>query len=357
MVSNDLTASSLKADTLFVAAGNAFSQRHLEAALAACDTAESFGYNRSECAGLRWQCRMMLGDFAGAWQESDRIAANGDSGSSALWDGTAFSGKRVVVRCLHGYGDAIQFLRYAQLVRRSAIQVIVETHPEMVSLLQRMRGIDRVVTWAAHQPLGRDALPRDSWDQQIEVTELPWAFRTELSTIPASVPYIEIASEARLRSLQLLGRGIRPKVGLVWASSAWNPARCILLSTLLPILDHDRFSFYSLQRGSERGQLAEITHARRIQDTAAHSADIVDTAADLLNMDLLITVDTMAAHLAGALGVDTWVLLPYEADWRWMVNRDDSPWYPTMRLFRQTSQGDWDSVVEAIAAALKSRHS
>jgi hypothetical protein len=287
---------------------------------------------------------MLLGDFDRAWRESDAIAGRGTRTSEELWDAEPFDKKRVVIRCLHGYGDAIQFLRYAPMLRQVASRVTVQTHPEMVSLVKRMAGIDQVLTWS-------DNLPRECWDQQIEVTELMRAFRTSVATIPAPVPYVKIGHEARRRSRANLGGTGRRKVGLLWASSGWNPARCMRLSDLSPLLELRDFDFYSFQRGAERPEPGDLDRYR-LHDTAVHSPEIVDTAADLVNMDLLITVDTMAAHLAGALGKPVWTLLPFEADWRWMLGRSDTPWYPTMRLFRQPEASDWKSVVESVAASL-----
>ena len=288
---------------------------------------------------------MLLGDFESAWRESDAILRRGSSTTPELWDGLTFDDKRVIIRCLHGYGDSIQFLRYAKPLRRRASRVIVQTHPEMVSLVERMPGIDQVVTWSSD-------LPRHGWDQQIEVTELPRAFRTQISSIPSEIPYIDIDPKAIEKSRRCLGGSTRRKVGLLWASSNWNPARCMRLADLQPLLNIGDIDFYSFQRGEDRSQLLEIADAYSIHDTAVHSPRIVDTAADLMNMDLLITVDTMAAHLAGALGRPVWTLLPFEADWRWMVGRSDSPWYPTMRLFRQPTPGDWASVTVDVATWL-----
>jgi ADP-heptose:LPS heptosyltransferase len=204
-----------------------------------------------------------------------------------------------------------------------------------------------VTTWT-----GPAALQAGDWDQHIEVTELPRVFRTTLSTVPAKVPYFDISQEAQERSRRMLGGTRRPKVGLMWASSDWNPARSTTLSELIPILSAAPCDFYSFQRGRQRAELAELSLPFHIHDTAQHSPEILDTAADLMNMDLLITVDTMAAHLAGALARKVWVMLPWQADWRWMLNREDTPWYPSMRLFRQPVEGDWRPAVTRIAAEL-----
>lgn len=328
-----------------------FSRRRIEAAVKVFARAQSLGYDIDSCEAYRWQCRMLLGDFEQAWRISDRISSRRGPGPHALWDGLPFTDKRVLIRCLHGYGDAIQFLRYTRTMRRDASRIIVETHPEMVSLVERFPSIDEVTTWAE----GRSPR-REDWDRQIEVTELPRAFRTTLATVPAGIPYIDIGDGARARSaLNLTSSGACRsllKTGLMWASSMWNPARSLPLMSLLPVLDVPGCRFYSFQRGPRRKELFGIPRGFEIHDTSLHSPEIVDTAADLLNMDLLITVDTMAAHLAGALGKPVWTLLPWEADWRWMLNRSDTPWYPTMRLFRQPSPGAWEPVVEAVAREL-----
>jgi hypothetical protein len=319
--------------------------RELEPALRHLNHAESLGYDADLCAAVRWNCFMLLGEFEAAWRESDSISRRGSRNCNELWNGEPFDNKRIIVRCLHGYGDAIQFLRYAAPLRQRACSVVVQTHPAMVSLVRRMRGIDAVVTWS-------NDLPRDAWDQQIEVTELPRVFRSSVASIPRDIPYIHIDESAVAQSEIHLGGGSRPKVGLLWASSNWNPDRCMHLLDLQPLLGSRDIDLYSFQRGEERLELLQHAGAHRIHDTAPHSPDIVDTAADLINMDLLITVDTMAAHLAGALGRPVWMLLPFEGDWRWMVGRSDSPWYPTMRLFRQKTPGDWGSVVTEVVSCL-----
>ncbi len=289
---------------------------------------------------------MLLGKFEEAWRVSEQIAARGKPDPHALWDGRPLAGKRVMIRCLHGYGDAIQFVRYAQLIRREARSVILQTHPELVYLLRELPYVDDVISWA------EDQSKTNAWDQQLEVMELPRVFRTTLPTIPAAVPYLFVGEARRKRSLAALGTARGPRVGILWRASNWNPARSLPLSTLAPVLRTPGVSFYSFQRGEGRAELADCAFAHRIHDTAPHSPDIADTAADLLHMDLLVTVDTMAAHLAGALAKRVWMLLPYHADWRWMLDRRDSPWYPTMRLFRQPAPGDWHAPINEVAREL-----
>jgi ADP-heptose:LPS heptosyltransferase len=315
-------------------------QRDIEAALNDLDAAENQGADPNQCSALRWECRMLVGDFEAAWRESDKIASRMQQDPLALWDGQPLDGRRVIVRCLHGFGDAIQFLRYASLLKQRCPAVIVETHPEMVRLLSCLPDVDRLITWAEPHNI-----EREDWDAQVEVMELPRIFRTTIKTVPAEVPYLKVPLREKPR-LPLTGK---PRIGVVWASSSWNPARSLPFKELLPLFGLDGFTFLSFQRGSERtennGVIADITEG---------APNILDTAQDLREIDLLITVDTMAAHLASALAIPVWTLLPWDADWRWMLDREDTPWYPTMRLFRQPAQhSGWQPVIERIHRELR----
>lgn len=334
----------------FQRALQAFSERRIPEALELLDRAEAAGWDPDQCRGQRWFCWMLLGCFEEAWRESDRIAARGRADPNRLWDGRPFTGKRVIIRCLHGFGDAIQFIRYARLIRREAARVIVETNPKMVALFEGLPYIDETIAWAG--PARRAV----EWDQQIEVMELPRAFRTTVNSIPREVPYLRVSGERLERSRMALGSPGKRRIGVAWGASDWNPCRSIPLAELRPLFDLEPFAFYSLQWGGHCRDLDECSLGGRLQDTAAQSPEIVDTAADLANMHLLITVDGMAAHLAGALGRRVWVMLPYEADWRWMLDRCDTPWYPTMRLFRQPEPGDWHTPVRQIVKELSSEN-
>lgn len=290
---------------------------------------------------------MLLGRFADAWRESDAIAARTPADPNRLWDGRPFTGRRVMIRCLHGYGDAIQFLRYASLVRRHAARIIVQTHPELVALLGGIDAVDCVTTWS--DGCGQRSV---DWDQQIEVMELPRIFRTTIRTIPSGVPYLAVAGQYQEQRRRLLGSKCNPRVGLMWAGGGWDPARNATIDDLLPILATPGVEFYSFQRGPDRERLQAIHSRSVIRDLSGDTPDVAYFAADLLQMDLLITVDTMAAHLAGALAKPVWLLLPFRADWRWMLHRQTSPWYPTMRLFRQRVPGDWNFPIRQISLAL-----
>jgi hypothetical protein len=329
---------------LFQRALAAVSKREISRAIDLLCLAESNGHDPVECSAQRWSCRMLAGQFEEAWQESDRIAAHGSPDPHRFWDGRPFTGKRVLIRCLHGFGDAIQFIRYARPMAEDAASVIVQTHPELVSLMRSIPFVDRAISW--------DDEGTVDWEQQIELMELPRAFRTTLETTPSDVPYVFVSPDRMSTSRVPPKTGGRPRIGLQWGSGWWNPARSMRLADLTPVLRSPAFDFYSFQRGSPRLEIRDSAFHDLISDVSGDSPDILEAAADLLSIDMLITVDTMLAHLAGALAIPVWVLLPWAADWRWMIDRRDSPWYPTMRLFRQETPGDWAVPVREIAAEL-----
>jgi hypothetical protein len=290
------------------------------------------------CAAGRWKCHMLLGDFERAWCESDQISARGKPDPNRFWNGCPLNGNRVLIRCLHGFGDTIQFIRYAVLVRRIARHLIIEAQPEIKGLICDSQIADQVITWTEHEP---------EWDQQVEIMELPRIFRTTLQTIPRDVPYLSVRGVQKRRQSSVS----EPlKVGIVWSSSTYNRARSIPIEELAQIFALPGLKFYALQYGPEHNNVRRYP---AVHDLHHRLITIEDTARIMCGLDLVITVDTMAAHLAGALAIPVWMLLPYECDWRWMLNREDSPWYPTMRLFRQPSPGNWNAAVRRIKAELQ----
>jgi len=193
-----------------------------------------------------------------------------------------------------------------------------------------MPGVDRLI------PL-HDGTPDVAYDVDVEVMELPYVFRTVLSTTPRDVPYLEVAP------LHLSGAW--PRIGLAWRAGEWDSRRSIDFSYVGTLLDNSNVSWYSLQ--------LDIREDERHTNLAAlDTHGLLPTARAMRGLDLVISIDSMPAHLAGALGVPVWTLLVDDADWRWMEERSDSPWYPTMRLFRQPRPGDWCSVVEQVREAL-----
>lgn len=324
-------------NAVFAKAEFALRERRVEEAIDLYRIAERQGFDADACCGARWVCHMLLGDFFSAWRESGRIEKHGRPDVNRFWDGKPLRGKRVLIRCLHGLGDTIQYIRYVPLLKQQTASLTVETQPTLKRLIQESGLADRVMTWGEPEP---------AWDRQVEIVELPRVFRTTLETIPKTVPYLKGATRSGFPS-----DGNKFRVGLVWASSRYNPLRCVPLSDLSQLFETKGTEFFSFQAGDNRQELDESHFP--ITDAFDRSGCIQTAANALCGMNLVLTVDTMMAHLAGALGLPVWTLLPFQADWRWMLERSDSPWYPTMRLFRQKSDGDWSGPIAEVRAALQ----
>ncbi|HKG59717.1 MAG TPA: hypothetical protein VKB05_08065 [Pyrinomonadaceae bacterium] len=285
-----------------------------------------------------WIDAMRCGDFVTAWKISDALLATKKDQKDlprwfqSVWDGRSVVGKRVLVRCYHGLGDTIQFIRYARLLKAIAAEVIVWVQPSLMPLLRSVRGIDRLL------PL-HDGVPEVEYDVDIELNELPYLFRTTLATVPAEVPYIFV-EPASLRQNGLL------RVGLIWQSGDWDNRRSIPFSEVKRLAQLRGIEWHILQRE------ASLAGWDGSMGLISGGDNPLDDARIMRALDLVISVDTMTAHLAGALGVNTWTLLPFAPDWRWMLDRSDSPWYPTMRLFRQREEGNWDGVISEAATNL-----
>jgi hypothetical protein len=292
-----------------------------------------------EDANALWIRCMRTGAFEEAWKISDQLRSNREDCDHArtprhlqqVWTGAPIEGKRVLIRCYHGLGDTIQFIRYAPMVARRAAELLVWAQAPLVPLVRAMPGVARVL------PL-HDGDPGVDAEVDVEVMELPYVFRTTVRTIPSHVPYLECDAGT-------LSRECGPAVGLVWKAGQWSAARSIPFAALRPLFDAP-VTWYVLQG---RPGIDECPADFGI---AAGTDSVMDAARAARGLDLLITIDSMPAHLAGALGVEVWTLLPAEADWRWMESGERTPWYPTMRLFRQERPGEWGTVVERVAAAL-----
>jgi Glycosyltransferase family 9 (heptosyltransferase) len=280
---------------------------------------------------------MRSGDFDGAWALSDAELARRRGRERPdlprhlqwIWDGTPLDGKRVLIRCYHGLGDTLQFIRYAPLVRAIAAEVIVWAPSTLLPLLQTVSGIDRLL------PL-HDGAPDVAYDVDVEVMELAYVFRSTPATIPRDVPYVH-APAADVP---------RPAVGLAWRGGDWDRRRSIPFACLTPLLSLDGITIVPLQLDLRPHELHPRLAPRQEVNTLHGTASLMRA------VDLVITVDSMPAHLAGALGVPVWTLLPSDCDWRWMDGRDDSPWYPSMTLFRSTPESGWTEVLSRVTAAL-----
>lgn len=270
-------------------------------------------------------------------------------GDHPRWRGRGrLAGRSIVLHAEQGNGDTIQFVRYAPLLARRGARVIVEAQQSLVALLRSLEGVDTVV------PMDTDLPP---FDLHCPLMSLPLGCRTTLETIPAEVPYLSAPPERMAAWGERLGAhpvGKR-RIGLAWSGNpdhAQNRARSIPLGRLMPLLNRSDCEFHvavTPVSPADRTTLQTLPH---VIDHSAALRDFADTAALLSHMDLVLSVDTSVAHLAGALARPIWVLLPFSAEWRWLVGRADSPWYPTARLFRQAAPGDWDSVVRAVTGAL-----
>jgi hypothetical protein len=283
---------------------------------------------------------MRRGDFTSAWQIADRVLAERVTAGPCwhlprheqwVWDGRPLADQTVLVRCYHGLGDTLQFARFLPRLQTLARDVIVWAQPGLVPLLQ---------TLACRRPLRvlplHDGAPEVDYDVDLEIMELGHALRVVPETLSADVPYFHVQPEARLSD--------RLSVGVVARGGDWDQRRDVPGDLLASLVDRTRdTAWFSLQLGPPVPGMRDA----RLQS-------VLQLAARVRALDLVITVDTMMAHLAGALGVPTWTLLPREADWRWMdESRSDSPWYPTMRLFRQPRAGDWMSVIDAVGTRLQ----
>ena len=264
------------------------------------------------------------------------------------WRGENASGKTLLVWTEQGLGDNLMLLRYLPLLKgRGAARLIVYADSALVRLVQSIADVDEVIPRSRPLPFGQ-------FDLHCPIMSLPLALGTRATTIPHKVPYVFVPEEIRQRWRQRLAGVATPRIGLAWSGGALypkNPARSVRLEQFFPLLEIAGARFVSLQKGEQADQLKEMGPA--MVDWMGECDDLVDTAALMAQLDLVITVDTAVAHLAGALGRPVWMLNRFESEWRWLLQREDSPWYPTMRIFRQRAAGRWDEVVARIAVELR----
>ena len=356
---------------------------------------------------------LLTGDFERGWPEFEwrwqtkTMRGSRPSFVQPLWDGSSLTGKTILLQAEQGLGDTIQFIRYAALVKNRGGYVIVECQPALVALLQSCPGADRVVAQ------GSQLLP---FDVQVPLMSLPRILGTTPSTIPAAVPYLTAdaglvehwrqelewgvgsgewgvgSSTKRIATAPALRTPIPPplaprltplstphsplptphsplptphsplptphsplfKIGIVWQCKNFFPEdyrRSAPLAAFAPLAALPGVHLFSLQKDVDSAVIASAPFA--VTDLGELIKDFADTAAALKNLDLLVTIDTAVAHCAGALGVPVWVALQFASDWRWLLKREDSPWYPTVRLFRQKQPGDWDEVFQRITEEVR----
>ncbi|KAA1054966.1 tetratricopeptide repeat protein [Azospirillum argentinense] len=329
-------------------------QREIAASLRLHDRAIRLEPASAEARWNRSLARLLAGDLTGGWEDYEARWGVADFPTrprglpQPLWSGEGIAGQTILLHEEQGRGDAIQFVRYAPLVAARGARVLLEVGADLVPLFRGLPGVERVFARG-------EALPAFDW--QCPLLSLPRAFATRLETIPAAVPYLS-ADPARIGAWRgrLAGKGLT--VGLVWAGNpqfAGDRERSPGLAALASLLAVPGCRFFGLQLGSGHDELARRAMPPSFTDLAPQIRDFADTAAIMASLDLVVSSCTAPAHLAGALGVPLWVLLSHAPDWRWLLDRADSPWYPTARLFRQPRPGDWATAVGEVAAALAER--
>jgi tetratricopeptide (TPR) repeat protein len=329
-----------------------------EDALAGYDKAIALKPDYADAYVSQSFCFLLMGRFEQGWRQyewrkkqSKPVAAR--PYLQPLWLGEQnIAGKTLFIYWEQGLGDLIQFCRYAKLAADLGARVILESPKPLMSLLATLPGVTQLIEAGS---------PLPAFDYQCPLLSLPLAFKTTLSSIPATIPYLKADLEKTRLWKQRLGEGHKRKVGLVWSGGVrpnqpelWfiDSRRNIPLADFA-VLKHPDIDFYSLQKGEPaESELAELIRQNwegpRIVDFASRLADFSDTAALVENLDLVITVDTSTAHLAGALGKPVWLLNRVDTCWRWLLNRTDSPWYPTATLYRQEKAGHWEDVLQRI---------
>jgi hypothetical protein len=296
-----------------------------------------------------------LGRYEEGWREFEhrlQCATSPRHFSKPRGQGERVEGRTLLIHWEQGYGDALQFARYAPLVRErsGAERVILETHPGMARLLAQSSGWNAEIV----SNLADDETRLPPFDCQVPLMSLPLALGI-FEPLPMTAAYVHADPELRQEWRQRLGDSSRKRVGLVWAGSTEHKGdrlRSIPPEKLRPLTQIQGLEIYSLQIGPTAVDTQRLRAAGLI-DLTEHIHDFADTAALVAELDLVISVDTAVAHLAGAMGREVWTLLPFPSDWRWGLSSDTTPWYPTMRLFRQPHPGDWDAVVESGAKELK----
>lgn len=271
--------------------------------------------------------------------------------SQTTWSGQDLKGRRIYLYAEQGFGDAIHFVRYAALVAQRGGRVIIECQPGVASLLATAPGVSQVVVRGA---------PLPEFEFQISLLDVPRVFGATLGQIPAQVPYLHVDEERRSswkkRIAEAAPHDGKLKVGLVWAGNPANASewkRSMRLEQFAPLAQIPNVRFFSLQKGDPAAQAARPPDGMEMVNLMDDVKDFLDTAAIIQQLDLVIGCDTSVIHLAGALACPVWTLLPLSPDWRWMLDRTDTPWYPTMRLFRQPKLRDWPSTVRNVADALR----
>jgi Flp pilus assembly protein TadD len=295
---------------------------------------------------------LLAGDLRAGWTENEwrweteELVRKRRAFNQPAWVGEDLAGRRLLVYTEQGFGDAIQFVRYVAPAIQRGGKVILECQPELKRLFQTLKGVEQLLVRGE---------PLPQFDFHAPLLSLPRIFDTTLDSVPHDVPYLSVPSEMAMPLADMRGG---PKVGLVWAgnpSHLNDRARSMPLEALSPLLDLGGVHFFSLQIGERASDLKRSKLMEKMAELNSPMKDFAATAAIIEQLDLVISVDTSVAHLTGALAKPIWLLLPFAPDWRWLLGRDDTPWYPTMRLFRQPRPGDWAGVIQSVRQQLQAR--
>jgi tetratricopeptide (TPR) repeat protein len=318
-----------------------------EDAIASCQRALALKPDHANAHLNESLARLALGDFAGGWPKYEwRLGGRPSAFAQPQWRGdVAFAGRTILLHAEQGLGDTIQFLRYLPAVVARDAQVVLRIQPEIAPLVPSDAAVQVVP----------DTQPLPPFDLHCPLPSLPLAFATTLETIPAPVPYLRTDGERAAAWASRLAGDKRLRVGLTWTGNPGHPRdrhRSMRFGSLMPLLGLPNVVCVGLYKDVRPEDADMLTAEHRLMPVGEAFADFAGVAAVISRLDLVISVDTSIAHLAGALGKPVWIMLPFAADWRWLTGREDSPWYPTARLFRQPRHGDWDSVIARIRAEL-----
>jgi tetratricopeptide (TPR) repeat protein len=340
------------AEALVDRGGTLREQRRFEEALACYDRALALRPDYVEAHANEGMCRMLIGDFHRGWQKIEWgwIAARKRNVTRSfsqpqLFGSNELEDKTVLLHAEQGFGDMIQFCRYVPLVAERGARVILEVYEPLRELMGALPGVAQFVTTGE---------PLPDFDMHCPLLSLPLALGAGSATIPSQTPYLRASPQAVKEWNDRLGPRQRPRIGLAWSgrpSHDNDHNRSMRLSSLLAALAGFDATYVSLLQDVREGD-APVLQGSDVLHFGKELKTFADTAALIANLDLVISVDTSVAHLAGALAKPVWILLPYTPDWRWLLDRDDSQWYPTARLFRQDETREWDSVMTRVHVAL-----
>lgn len=330
--------------------GALFAQRRVEEAISCYRHAIALKPNLPEFHSDLANALLLLGNFSDGWQEYEwrlrlrETTALRRNFREPLWDGSDLEGRTILLQAEQGFGDTIQFVRYARLVQERGGNVVIECQPELERLLHTIRDDLHVIAKGHGPPVFHVHVP---------LASLPRLFSTDLASIPNAIPYLH--ANPRILPERFSASSSPLKVGLVWAGSPSHQNdrnRSLNLQHLEPLARIPNIQFFSLQTGMRAIESKSSPPSMQLTDLTPEFKDFADTAAAIASLDLIITVDTAVAHLAGALGRPVWILLPFVPDWRWGLESEATPWYPTMRLFRQSVPGDWESLIARVVGEL-----